>query len=292
MTSKCLRELKRVIQMAFDERVDIEKQLNSARSEQAQARRRYESWAHGFVLKRIFKRSFEMRKSGDDTANAKVAELEEQLRLTKVATQIEIDKEQAEPYFRMRDDFAGLSECAAIWDIKSHHVTDMVRERTTARMSVARQSVKFGLDRCDLIHWEQQVPHLQNAKGGDLYLYPGFIVYRAAREAFSVIDYHEVKADAARVRFEEAEQVPPDSQVVGQAWAKANKDGSRDHRFVGNYQIPVALYGQLDLRSDSGLWEEFSFSNPERMERFLDSYSAFVRSFQRNATPPGTQSQP
>jgi hypothetical protein len=29
------------------------------------------------------------------------------------------------------------------------------------------------------------VPHLRNSKGGDLYLYPGFILFRAAREAFS-----------------------------------------------------------------------------------------------------------
>ena len=30
-----------------------------------------------------------------------------------------------------------------------------------------------------LPRWEQQVPHMQNAKGGDLFLFPGFILYRA-----------------------------------------------------------------------------------------------------------------
>ena len=50
----------------------------------------------------------------------------------------------------------------------------------------------FSLGKCDLIHWEQKVPHLQNINGGDLFLYPGFILYRAAREAFSVIDFHDV----------------------------------------------------------------------------------------------------
>jgi hypothetical protein len=28
--------------------------------------------------------------------------------------------------------------------------------------------------------------------------------------------------------------------VVDQVWFKNNKDGSRDKRFAGNYQIPVA----------------------------------------------------
>jgi hypothetical protein len=67
-------------------------------------------------------------------------------------------------------------------------------------LRVDRQPVKFALDISDLIQWEQKVPHLHNAKGGDLYLYPGFILYRAAREAFSVIDYHDVKIEALRAK--------------------------------------------------------------------------------------------
>jgi DNA-directed RNA polymerase subunit RPC12/RpoP len=67
--------------------------------------------------------------------------------------------------------------------------------------------------------------------------------------------------------------------VVGQTWAKINKDGTRDKRFADNYEIPIALYGELTLKSDTGLWEKFLFSNPEKMERFVESWSAFVASF-------------
>ena len=44
-----------------------------------------------------------------ETADAKVAELEEQLRLTTIATLVEIAKEQAEPYFKMRHDIANAA---------------------------------------------------------------------------------------------------------------------------------------------------------------------------------------
>ena len=275
-------ELKKLLQFTFQEREDISHQLDIARSQKNRALNRYEGWENGFLFKRIFKKSFATRKVEAETATAHVAELEEQLQLTTVATHVEIEKEQAEPYFRMRDDFAGLCECAAIWDVKTHQATDKFHERTTANTRIGRERVPFSLGTCDLIQWEQKVPHLQNAKGGDLYLYPGFILYRAGKEAFSVIDYHDVDGKAASVSFQEEEGVPKDSKIVGQAWAKSNKDGSPDRRFTNNYQIPIALYAAVTFKSPSGLWEEFQFSNPERLVRFLISLNAFVASFGAN----------
>ena len=228
LTSESLKQLKELMLMTFQEREDITRHLNLALPEKGRAVKHYTSWERGFLFRRLFKKSFAKRKAECETATAKVAEFEEQLLLTTVATHVEIEKEQAEPYFRMRDDFARLCECAAIWDVKSHQATDRFHERTTAMMRVNRQRVTFSLDGSDLIQWEQKVPHLRNSKGGDLFLYPGFILYRAAREAFSVIDYHDANGEAASVSFQEEEAVPADSKVIGQTWAKANKDGSRD----------------------------------------------------------------
>jgi hypothetical protein len=279
LTSESLKELKRVIQMACEEHEDISRHLESARNEKQRALHRYSSWDGGFLLKRILKEKFSHRKAELDIAEAKVQELQLQLHLTTIATHVEIEKEQAEPYFRMRDEFAALSECAAIWDIKSHQATDKFRERTTASMRVGRERVSFTLANCDLVQWEQKVPHLCNADSGDLFLYPGFILYRAAGEAFSVIDFHDIRLTAAQVQFQEMDDVPKDSTVIGQTWAKANKDGERDKRFVNNYQIPIVLYASLTLRSERGLWEEFQFSNPTRLERFLGALNSFVGSF-------------
>jgi hypothetical protein len=281
LTSESLKQVKHLMQLTFEEREDIFRELATARPQQVTAFSRYQSWEHGFLLKHLFKNAFRKRASEAETASAKVSELEQQLKLTTVATQIQIDKEQAEPYFRMRDDFASLAECAAIWDVKSHQATDKFRERTTAYMRVGRQRVPFRLDTCDLIEWEQKVPHLPNSKGGDIFLYPGFILYRAARGAFSVIDYHDVNGTAALVSFQEEEGVPSDSKVIGQAWAKANKDGSPDRRFAENHQIPVTQYGELTLKSETGLWEEFQFSNAEKLIRFMKSLNAFGASFAR-----------
>ncbi len=280
LTSESLQELKRLIQTAYEEHEDISRDLAAARQEEGKASVRYLSWEKGFLFKRVFKGSFAKRKVDAETASAKVQELEEQLRLTTVATHVEIAKEQAEPYFRMRDEFAALSECAAIWDTKSRQATNRFRERTIADERITRERAKFILGGSDLIQWEQKVPHLQNVGGGDLFLYPGFILYRAAKHAFSVIDFHDVRLASAHYKFLEQQSVPSDSQIVGQTWAKANKDGSRDRRFANNYQIPLVLYASLTLKTESGLWEEFQFSNAERLERFLRAWNTFVSSFE------------
>jgi len=279
LTSASLKEFKELIQTAYTEHEDISRQLETAHQEKQRASKRYLSWQNGFLFKRIFKATFALRKVDSETADAKVAELEEQLRLTAIATHVEIDREQAEPYFQMRDTFASLCECQAIWDIKSFTATDKFHERTTVSAKVNRQSITFSLGNCDLIQWEQKVPHLQNAKGGDLFLFPGFILYRAAKEAFSVIDYHDIRGTSMLIQFQEQESVPKDSKVIGQAWVKANKDGSRDKRFANNYQIPIALYGGFSMKSDSGLWEEFQFSDPDRLKRFLEALNRFESSF-------------
>ena len=279
LTSETLRQVKQLIQTAYQQHSEISRDLDDARTAKVGCQAKFDSWDRGHVLKKVFKTAFAKRKESYETETAKVAELEEQLKLSTISTHIEVEGEQAELYYRMRDEFAALCECAAIWDVKTHQTTDKFHERTIADTRIGRERVKFELGKCDLLEWDQKVPHLRNAKGGDLYYYPGFILYRAAREAFSLIEYHDASGQATNVRFNEEGTVPSDSHVIGTTWAKANKDGSRDRRFANNYQIPVVQYGILTLKSASGLWEEFHFSNLDRMVKWLNALNAFTGSF-------------
>lgn len=283
LTSTTLKQMKELIQTAFRQQQEIICDLDRARDAKIRTQQRYESWEGGFLFKRLFKKAFVKRKEEFETETARVDELEQQLKLSKISTYIEIEGEQAALYYRLRDEFAALSDCSAIWDVKTRQATDKFHERTTANTRIDRERVRFGLGSCDLIEWEQKVPHLQNAKGGDMYLYPGFILYRAAREAFSLIEYHDAPGNVTAVSFQEEDGVPSDSQVIGQTWAKANKDGSQDRRFANNYQIPIARYGALALKSNYGLWEEFQFSNVQKLVNFANALNSFTASFERVA---------
>src|ERR1022692_3445263 len=277
--SQSLEALGRLLQEAYRERAELAKEITVAESEASVAARRYQSWEHGFLLKGIFKESFARRKQANEVAQAKLEELKEQLRLTTLATQIETDREQAEPYHKLRDEFAALSECQRIWDMLERRKINRIVERSAAHEAITREPVSFSLDSCDLIQWEQKIPHLPNRAGGDLYIYPGFILYRASKQALALIDSLEVTLTFRPVRFIEEAPLPSDTQVVGQAWAKSNKDGSPDRRFRNNYQIPVALYGSLTFVSATGLHEEYQVSNALLAERFAKAWNVFQRSF-------------
>ncbi len=154
---------------------------------------------------------------------------------------------------RLCDAFSRVCESERIWDTLSIQGTNQFRERTIAKHTIERRPVRFGMGGSPLLTCQWRVPHLMNANGGDLFLYPGFLLYQVSRQAFAVIDARDVKLSLSATRFIESEGVPRDAEVVGQTWKKANKDGSPDRRFTGNYRIPIAKYAEIDLQTASGL---------------------------------------
>jgi hypothetical protein len=284
--SDSMEHLRSLVKDAYEEREALTNEISTATFEANTATNRWQKWDRGFLMKRLFKQSFADRKEKADTAVSKLEELREQLRLTTIATEITLDREQAEPYFQMRDEFAVLSGCQKIWNVLTEKEINRVAERSTANTAITRNPVKFCLDSCDLIQWEQKVPHLQNHTGGDMYVYPGFILYRASKQAFALIDFQTVTLKLVSMSFTETDSIPSDSQVTGQTWAKSNKDGSPDRRFHGNYQIPVVHYGSLLFSTSDGLDVRYMCSNPAFAERFAKAWSAVLMSFNS-----GVQSQ-
>ena len=67
------------------------------------------------------------------------------------------------------------------------------------------------------------------------------------------LNYSEITSSLNITRFIESEAIPRDAQVVGQTWKYVNKSGGPDRRFKDNRQLPICLYGELELSSTSGL---------------------------------------
>jgi hypothetical protein len=279
LKSQSMGDLQGLLEEAYEERSTLDQEIAASTWETNLATKRYRSWEKGFLFKHVFSKSFATRKGHFEMAQAKLDELREQLRLTVLATQIDIDPEQAEPYYKMRDEFAAMSECQTVWDTLERRSIDRVASRSAASEAITREPVAFALGSCDLIQWDQKVPHLPNRTGGDLYIYPGFALYRAAKKAFAIIDSREIRLISSPTRFIEDETVPSDAEVMGHAWAKSNKDGSPDRRFRDNYQIPIVLYGSLKFTSPGGLQEEFQISNAALAERFARAWNSFHASF-------------
>ena len=93
-------------------------------------------------------------------------------------------------------------------------------------------------------------------------------VFFVRKRKVGMIDYSDFRISVSSVRFVERNGVPKDAQVVGQTWQYVNKNGTPDQRFKNNKQIPVCLYGQVFLRSSSGLNVELQISNIQNARDF------------------------
>jgi hypothetical protein len=272
LTTPGLSEFKRLLEKARREHGEVVRELNQARSEESFTVGRYTSWKNGWLMRHVFKAKFEQHRISAEESTAKRAELEEQERLSCLQTQIELPDGVNRAFHRMNDEFAVLTKCDRIWDTVGQRNTNRIVERTTATRVVERKPVRFQLGRCELIESEWKVPHLENANGGDIYFYPAFALYFVSSDNFALLEYKDIELEFSLSRFIEEETLPGDTTIVGQTWAKANKDGSPDKRFNGNYQIPIAQYGKISITSATGMNEEYMVSNAERAQAFSSTW--------------------
>ncbi len=281
LTSPGIAEFRKLLDRARTEQAQIAKEIAVAKSTEGVATRKHLSWKNGWLFRRLMKSRFAALEAAAEESTARRVELEEQEELAKLGTQIEIPDSLKASFSRLTDSFAQLSRSQKIWDTVSHRVINQFAERTLAARAVERKQVQFRLGRCTVIQSDWQVPHLENANGGDIYLFPLFVVYFAGEHSFALLEYKDVHFISSITRFQEEEGVPTDSQVVGKTWARTNKDGSPDRRFKENYEIPITEYGKLVLSSSTGLNEEYVLSSAASCQAFGKEWNALVQGIAR-----------
>lgn len=216
---------------------------------------------------------------------AALREAQEQLQKSFVDLDADFEPEHKVKYDAMVAAFEDLSRCHHIWDITSAHFEDRVITRSSASTFVTRRSVRFTLRTIPEFRSTLQALYFQNANGADLYIYPNFVIMYANSSDFAVIGLDEIDFQYGHVRFTETQVVPADSTIVGQTWAKVNKNGTPDRRFKGNYQIPVVQYGEIRLKTSTGLREEYQFSNYAHTATFAMAFHDYQQSLNESDLP-------
>jgi hypothetical protein len=277
LTTEGLEPVKELLTKAQEERSRLLPELQAAQNEAGRLKAKYDRWSNGFLFRRLFKGYFARLGEQATEAADKQAELEEQERLSRLATEFDLPDNLKDRFGRLCDALAALAGAQRIWDTVYSVATNRVRQRTTASESIQRQPVGVSLGTCDLIQSSLKVPRLMNANGGDIFLYPAFALYFVSQQAFALVDIRHLKLDYDPVSFIEEEAVPTDAELIGHTWKKANKDGSPDRRFANNYQIPIMKYGDIRFTSGSGLNEAYMISNERLARGFAEAFFNYQR---------------
>jgi hypothetical protein len=223
---------------------------------------------YGFVLKK----KKNQIKEDIETQRDAVAKIKEQIENSYVILDIEFDEYFLPKFQKVVESFEKLTKCVKIWDTTGENYQDRVKARSSASRLVSKKEVTFSRKDIPDMKSKFQPFYFKNANGADFYFYPSFIIMYSSIEKFAIIGYNEFLLKFTSTPFVETGKVPSDSKVIDRTWAKVNKNGTPDKRFKSNYQIPIVKYGCILLKTDTGINEEYGFSNYEYSEEFSNTF--------------------
>jgi len=175
----------------------------------------------------------------------------------------------------LAETFEQLKGCGALWQIDAQGGTSDWKRHAGATTLSNRKRIHPKFDRPAGIRGEVTFPALGLGKE-TLFFLPDTVLV-AKRNVIVALPYQQLLVSARSVRFIEEETVPSDTTCVGQTWRFVNKNGDPDRRFNFNRQLPICLYGEIDLKSNSGLNYKIEYSNASAGDRFLKAINILHR---------------
>lgn len=171
-----------------------------------------------------------------------------------------------------------LAECKRLWAyVDSRDLTSAHESKINAGASslINREAAAVGTGTPPWVETNVTIPTLK-ARGVTAYFMPDCIlVYDSS--GVGCVEHASLSFSASKERFIEDGPVPSDSNVVDTTWKYANKRGGPDRRFKDNKEIPICLYGKLDLSTSAGLLCHLQTSKNDAPQSFSRQYSAYLR---------------
>jgi hypothetical protein len=182
----------------------------------------------------------------------------------KVSLDYEVEGAIADWHSGVRNRWPEVARLDAVWRVAAQGATQTLhhqkinagaghvvsRHRVTVRSS-PHARVKSNIDLPTLVGGKHSISFL-----------PDHILVRSG-SSWSDLDYSDLRLSYHQQRFIEDGAVPGDSQRVGTTWKYVNKNGGPDRRFNNNRQLPVMLYGEVELTTPMGLRWMLQLSRPE-----------------------------
>ena len=187
----------------------------------------------------------------------------------RVALEYSFDPEKEDEHTRRIDAWQLLAEGKKEWQVLTEQFNNNRKVNAGAGRSLKRIACKIEKGHPYYIKTNVDTIQITLHNKDRLIILPDKVFFVRKRKV-GMIDYSDFRISVSSVRFVETDSVPKDAQIVGQTWQYVNKNGTPDQRFKNNKQIPVCLYGQVFLRSSSGLNVELQISNVQNARDFAE----------------------
>lgn len=190
------------------------------------------------------------------------------------------------------DGYPTLARLGGAWRIQASGAvrgTHQYKINSGASNIVNRVAASFTLTTPTTLVTNIAVPCVRCGRDALLFL-PDRLLVRSGR-SWSDVAYSQLRISMNPTRFIESGRVPRDSSQVGITWQYVNVKGGPDRRFKNNRQLPIMLYGKLELWSATGLRWIIDCSRVEAAG-WLSSTIAAAAPVLPSATPAPPMPQP
>src|SRR5215211_4030693 len=183
-----------------------------------------------------------------------------------------LDKETSTRFSEVQETMESLASSGRIW-----RLADSARLPKAGEVapSPEREPARVGLLPTPGI--KTDVPIWGIAAGYEsIFFFPeGALIYMDDR--YDPLPYKSLKVAFSLGRFFEQEDLPDNATVVDRTWRFSRPDGSPDPRYKrDNVQIPIVLYGLLEISTPSGPKVRLEVSDRLAAARFARTFGADV----------------
>ncbi|TXD75324.1 DUF4236 domain-containing protein [Algoriphagus ratkowskyi] len=276
ITSHGLIGLKENIENARENRKELNNEIKKTEENYQQLLKELNKKQNSFLSK-LFTQKITVENIQNEVEETKayLEEIKGQFEESRADINIHFDKELENQYKKVIVAFKWLATSKKIWDITTEVVN--TETKSSAKTIVNRQEVRFNIENIEFIKSSISALHFENTTGSQIYIYPAFVLTIDNSKNLSLIDINEFNFSFRPQRFlEDKETIPTDAKIIDHTWAKVNKNGTPDLRFVGNYQIPVVQYAEYTLFSNNGINEAYNISNFEFAKSFADELTSYI----------------
>ncbi len=182
-----------------------------------------------------------------------------------VSLRYHLEEDALKRYGTLLSAFETLSRTHRIWRVTSQGRAD-AKYNAGAGTTVTRVSATVSPNAPAFLETNVAVWRL-GLSDQDLYFLPErILVYQGSQ--VGAVSYSDLQVTFGETRFVEDSAPPTDAKTVGQTWKYVNRDGGPDRRFSSNPVLPIALYGDIELRSATGMRFVLQVSNLEYGRQF------------------------
>lgn len=188
----------------------------------------------------------------------------------KIVIEYEMDDYSNDEYLKKMNCWKELSLCDSIWSVHSESKVSNSKKHGGANTVISRVKVSLSNKIPFYLNFNIKIYSLIDKNETILFMPDKIMIIR--KNKIGVVSYDDIETNVERTQFIESESVPKDTIVLEEVWQYANKNGSPDKRYNNNKKLPVCEYGEINLKSSSGINIMLMSSNYSIAKNFGENF--------------------